>query len=181
MRRFAPQQVTPQEDEDDVVVWKLSKQHQVYLVAAAGWLWLWSVTGYDKMMFIISALVLLFTKGLGNGAGGFSGYSVFNPGGRHLMGEFRAAQFEGQMRNGHVQDEGQVLGLDGDTEVEEEVFVKSKDANKLCWCGSDKKAKKCCAAKPKTEPSPQPPRRAAPAPRSANDWGIEVTDQGTLR
>ena len=68
----------------------------------------WRITYFDKIILALAILFVIFWN-LRDGERRFgeaSAYSVFNRGGQHLAGEFRAEQFEAQLRG----QRGQVSG-----------------------------------------------------------------------
>lgn len=84
--------------------------------------------------------ICLILYNLGDRGDGVSAYSVFNRNINYLLGDLRPAQVDQQIRNADV-----------DVADHAEVYRppvrapgRSRDANKLCACGSNKKTKKCC-------------------------------------
>jgi len=75
--------------------------------------------------------------------GELSAYSVFNPGQRALMGEMRAEDIDRELRQGRANHDNDDDDDGGGLWMPHNNF-KSRNANKLCPCGSKKKTKKCC-------------------------------------
>ncbi|CAK0806562.1 unnamed protein product [Prorocentrum cordatum] len=164
-------------------------------IAAGASLWalgLW-LTGGDQMYIILTITALIFGPGLARGVreGEYSAYSVFNPGGRHLLGDLRAEQLDREQRGdqylaGAARDDGGLVDLPqggllagggSDEEDDDAPLVRSREANKPCQCGSGKKAKRCCfAARPRAASARQPGQKpASPEPDPLLDrWRAEM-------
>lgn len=114
------------------------------------WYYIFAMTNYDQIFFMVSCIVAIFCN-LGNRTDGYSAYSVFNDGCRHLLGDLRADQVDREYRGlGHVQDDGRavdsnIVRYEGEDEdvVPWQEYVKSRDVNKKCFCGSGRKFKVC--------------------------------------
>ncbi len=63
---------------------------------------LWRWTRFDKIVFALFVLFVIFWNLGENKIGDVSAYSVFNRDQQHLVGEFRAEQFEAQLRGGRA-------------------------------------------------------------------------------
>jgi len=120
----------------------------------------------------ITGLVLILTNLGQRKKGELSAYSVFNEGGKKLLGTFNSNQLDPRYRNRRGQNEddaGEYAGLyddDDDGEHDGPQLQKtklnkvSKMSNQPCYCGSGKKFKKCCywrELKEKQNPTPKPP------------------------
>jgi hypothetical protein len=124
----------------------------IRVVAFCAWLLVWRAFGGDKLFFMASVFLLMMTN-LGKTDGGLSAYSVFNPGQRHLLGEFRAEHVEQMVRNPQGAPPAREMDQDGDVVGVEETEpqapeIKSKEANKAFKSGSGRKLKHCCGAPP---------------------------------
>jgi hypothetical protein len=79
--------------------------------------------------------------------GSYSAYNIFNKGFKHLLGDLRGDQIEAELRNKTITNERD--DDEGNFNAEQEgnrTVHFSKEANKLCACGSKKKTKKCCGS-----------------------------------
>eukprot|EP00397_Hematodinium_sp_SG-2012_P061499 GEMP01081550.1.p1 GENE.GEMP01081550.1~~GEMP01081550.1.p1 ORF type:complete len:136 (+),score=28.66 GEMP01081550.1:190-597(+) len=104
-------------------------------------------------------MIIAIFLNLGTRTGGYSAYSVFNQGQRHLLGDLRAEQVDREYRgiahmggNQPAEEENNVVQYEGPEAPV--VYVKSRDQNKECYCGSTLRYKKCCGAK-KPRPAPE--------------------------
>ena len=75
---------------------KRQAQTRSLLLMIALELWRW--TYFDKMVFGIAIMCLMFWNLGENKEGEISAYGIFNRGQQYLAGEFRADQFEAQLR-----------------------------------------------------------------------------------
>ena len=85
----------------------IKRQCQIRSGILMAFLEFWRITYFDKIVLALGILFVIFWN-LRDGDGRHgeaSAYSVFNRGGQHLAGEFRAEQFEAQLRGqrGQVQ------------------------------------------------------------------------------
>jgi len=120
----------------------------------------------------ITGLVLILTNLGKRKKGELSAYSVFNEGGKKLLGTFNSNQIDPRYRGRrgmNDEDAGDYAGLyeDDSDEGENEgpklqntkINKISKMSNQPCYCGSGKKFKKCCywrELKEKQNPTPKP-------------------------
>ncbi|KAF4649420.1 hypothetical protein FOL47_002101, partial [Perkinsus chesapeaki] len=97
--------------------------------------------------YIMALVMIGIFNNLGRRREGmYSAYSVFNRGGRHLLGDLRVDQLERELRGqgpagaGADTDLLVPLGDPGATSFS------SREANTVCPCGSGRKRKRCCGA-----------------------------------
>ena len=118
------------------------------IAAIVAWLGLAWYTRLDRVFIIISLILGIFMNLGIREPGSFSAYNIFNRGFRHLLGDLRADQIDAELRNKF--HPGQQRHDSEDDEPEPPAALdrqySSKEANKLCACGSKKKTKKCCGA-----------------------------------
>lgn len=107
-----------------------------------GWLYLAWLTRLDRVFIILSVFLGIYFNLGSRRPGSFSAYNIFNKGFVHLLGDLRAEQIDAELRN-QVALPRQVVE---EEKREVENTVSSRDANKLCSCGSNRKWKKCCGA-----------------------------------
>lgn len=106
----------------------------------------------------VTALIFMLTNLGTRKKGELSAYSVFNKGGKKLMGTLDATQIDPRYRGGRGQQaagDNNYAGLrdadDGDEDFDDEPELQNTKLNKIskmnnqpCYCGSGKKFKKCC-------------------------------------
>ncbi|EAS05719.1 SEC-C motif protein (macronuclear) [Tetrahymena thermophila SB210] len=112
-------------------------------------------TGFGSMFLIASILVLIFTNlsHKERKEGELSAYSIFNEGAKRILGD-NPEQFMAQFginrnrddQNGEeeIKKNKKVVDLQIPKDSKEWMKQISKMGNKPCYCGSDKKYKKCC-------------------------------------
>ena len=118
------------------------------LVAISTWLFLAWWTRLDRVFIIFSVLLGIYFNLGSRRPGSYSAYNIFNKGFKHLLGDLRGDQIDAELRNkivGRDNAERVNEGTQDEDEPEGGIFS-SKNANKLCACGSKKKTKKCCGA-----------------------------------
>ena len=106
------------------------------------WLGIAWLTRLDRVFIIVSVLLGIYFNLGSRRVGSFSAYNIFNKGFVHLLGDLRAEQIDAELRNQvavprRVEEEEKKKPIES---------VSSRDVNKLCACGSNRKWKKCCGA-----------------------------------
>ena len=134
-------------------LWGQLPEGSLWAALFMAWAVSFRCSGFDQVYLIFSMMACIFGPGLSHkvGAGRYSAYSIFNEGGKHLMGDLRAEQLEAEQRGdqyltGYNAADNLIampedVAGDGDAEVP---VIRSRDANRPCPCGSGKKAKRCC-------------------------------------
>jgi Uncharacterized conserved domain (SAYSvFN) len=114
------------------------------------WLALAWLTSLDRVFIILSVLVGIYFNLGSRRPGSYSAYNIFNKGFKHLLGDLRGDQIDAELRNkmiGRDPTADTNSGADDDNnDARQGGLANSKNANKLCSCGSKKKTKKCCGA-----------------------------------
>lgn len=124
---------------------------------------------FDSTAVSIGIIVIIFSN-LGEKAGPYSAYSIFNKGCQYLLGDARQYQVEEQLRGGNLAPRA----IDTNEQKENaHTNFPSKFINRPCPCGSGVKAKRCCAS--------TRPKRAGIKPKSENSEDYDFTGFDIVR